>query len=102
MMFAEFKSLHFAEITSKGIQLNYLETQNSSSTVAYSVYSYLNASTILHEQGWSHDAIEVQLAHLTGSNTSRAYNRAIYLPERKKMMQTWSDYLEELSFQNKK
>ena len=42
------------------------------------------ASTILHEQGWSHDAIEVQLAHLTGSNTSRAYNRAIYLPERKK------------------
>ncbi|MBA6397585.1 tyrosine-type recombinase/integrase [Colwellia sp. BRX10-4] len=60
------------------------------------------ASTILHEQGWSHDAIEVQLAHLTGSNTSRAYNRAIYLPERKKMMQTWSDYLEELSVQNKK
>ena len=60
------------------------------------------ASTILHEQGWSHDAIEVQLAHLTGSNTSRAYNRAIYLPERKKMMQTWSDYLEELSLQNKK
>lgn len=60
------------------------------------------ASTILHEQGWSHDVIEVQLAHLTGSNTSRAYNRAIYLPERKKMMQTWSDYLEELSSQSKK
>lgn len=60
------------------------------------------ASTILHEQGWSHDAIEVQLAHLTGSNTSRAYNRAIYLPERKKMMQTWSDYLQELSLQNKR
>ena len=55
------------------------------------------ASTILHEQGWNHDAIEAQLAHLTGSNTSRAYNRSIYLPERRKMMQEWSNYLEQLS-----
>ncbi|MGA4604240.1 tyrosine-type recombinase/integrase [Pseudoalteromonas maricaloris] len=55
------------------------------------------ASTILHEQGWNHDAIEAQLAHLTGTNTSRAYNRSIYLPERKKMMQQWSNYLEQLS-----
>jgi integrase len=30
------------------------------------------ASTILHEKGWNHDVIEVQLAHLTGSATSRA------------------------------
>ncbi|WP_334019592.1 tyrosine-type recombinase/integrase [Alteromonas sp. S015] len=55
------------------------------------------ASTILHEQGWNHDAIEAQLAHLTGTSTSRAYNRFIYLPERKKMMQQWSNYLEQLS-----
>ncbi|WP_125782608.1 tyrosine-type recombinase/integrase [Pseudoalteromonas rubra] len=55
------------------------------------------ASTILHEQGWNHDAIEAQLAHLTGTNTSRAYNRSIHLPERKKMMQEWSDYLEQIS-----
>jgi integrase len=39
------------------------------------------ASTLLHEQGWGHDAIEAQLAHLTGTATSRAYNRSIYLPE---------------------
>jgi integrase len=51
------------------------------------------ASTLLHEQGYSHDAIEAQLAHLTGTATSRAYNRSIYLPERKKIMQAWSDYL---------
>lgn len=55
------------------------------------------ASTILHEQGWNHDVIEAQLAHVTGTETSRAYNRAIYLPERKKMMQEWSNYLEKLS-----
>ena len=28
------------------------------------------ASTILHEQGWNHEVIEVQLAHLTGTATS--------------------------------
>ncbi len=54
------------------------------------------ASTILHEQGWPHDVIEVQLAHLTGTATSRAYNRSLYLKERKKMMQAWADYLREL------
>ncbi|HGY2832445.1 TPA: tyrosine-type recombinase/integrase [Morganella morganii] len=54
------------------------------------------ASTILHEKGWSHEVIEVQLAHLTGSATSRAYNRSIYLAERKKLMQEWADYLNEL------
>jgi integrase len=53
------------------------------------------ASTILHEQGW-HDAIENQLAHLTGTATSRAYNRSIYLAERAKMMQSWADQLDAL------
>jgi integrase len=51
------------------------------------------ASTILHEQNWNHDVIEAQLAHLTGTATSRAYNRSIYLSERKRMMQEWADYL---------
>jgi integrase len=55
------------------------------------------ASTILHEKGWNHEVIEVQLAHLTGSATSRAYNRSLYLSERKKLMQEWADYLDELS-----
>lgn len=54
------------------------------------------ASTILHEQGWNHEAIETQLAHLTGTATSRAYNRSIYLADRKNMMQKWADYLDEL------
>jgi integrase len=54
------------------------------------------ASTILHEQGWHHDVIETQLAHLTGTATSRAYNRSIYLAERTKMMQVWADQLDAL------
>lgn len=54
------------------------------------------ASTILHEQGWNHEVIEVQLAHLTGTATSRAYNRSLHLKERTKMMQEWADYLEGL------
>ena len=55
------------------------------------------ASTILHEKGWNHEVIEVQLAHLTGTATSRAYNRSLYLAERTKLMQEWADYLDELS-----
>ena len=54
------------------------------------------ASTLLHEQGWAHDVIEAQLAHLTGTATSRAYNRSIHLAERKKLMQVWADYLDAL------
>lgn len=54
------------------------------------------ASTLLHEQGWKHEAIEAQLAHLTGTATSRAYNRSLHLAERKKLMQAWADYLDAL------
>lgn len=54
------------------------------------------ASTILHEQGWHHDVIETQLAHLTGTATSRAYNRSMHLAERTKMMQSWADQLDAL------
>ncbi|RZD21565.1 tyrosine-type recombinase/integrase [Pseudoalteromonas sp. MEBiC 03485] len=55
------------------------------------------ASTILYEKGWEPEVIETQLAHLTGTATSRAYNRAAHLPKRKKLMQFWSDFLESLS-----
>jgi len=55
------------------------------------------ASTRLHESGqWDSRVIEVQLAH-TDKNTVRGiYNRAIYLDERRKMMQWWADYLDQL------
>ena len=54
------------------------------------------ASTLLHEQGFDSDVIERQLAHTEGNKTKAAYNRAAHLPERRKMMQAWADYLDTL------
>lgn len=54
------------------------------------------ASTLLNEQGWSRDAIERQLAHAERDAVRAAYNYAEHLPERRRMMQAWSDYLGDL------
>lgn len=54
------------------------------------------ASTLLHEQGWNHQAIERQLAHAERNAVSAAYNYAEHLPERRKMMQAWAEYLASL------
>jgi len=54
------------------------------------------ASTLLHELGLPHAAIERQLAHGERNKVSAAYNFAEHLPERRKMMQTWADYLGKL------
>ena len=54
------------------------------------------ASTLLHEQGWNHLAIERQLAHAERNTVSAAYNFAEHLPERRRMMQAWADYLDGL------
>jgi integrase len=52
------------------------------------------ASTSLHEMGFEHEHIEIQLAHAPRSSVSASYNWAQYLPARAKMMQFWSDYLD--------
>ena len=53
------------------------------------------ASTILNESGlWRPDAIERQLAHVPRDEVRHAYNAALYLDERKHMMQWYSDTLE--------
>lgn len=55
------------------------------------------ARTMIHEiLGFSPDAIEAQLAHAVPDRLGRAYNRTQHLAERKKMMQTWADYLDGL------
>ena len=58
------------------------------------------ASTALHEQGWPSDAIERQLAHAERNSIKGAYNYAQHLPERRKMMQSWADYLDQLKENN--
>lgn len=50
------------------------------------------ASTLLNEQGYNRDWIERQLAHGERNGVRAAYNYAEYLPERRKMMQKWSDF----------
>ena len=51
------------------------------------------ASTILHEQGYTHEHIELQLAHAPRNAVSAAYNHAKYLEQRGQLMQHWSNYL---------
>ena len=55
------------------------------------------ASTMLNEMGkFRPDVIERQLAHSERNEVRGAYNRAEYLPERKKMMQAWAKHVETL------
>lgn len=54
------------------------------------------ASTNLNEQGFDDRWIEKQLAHEIENKVTASYNKAEYFEDRKAMMQSWSDYLEEL------
>lgn len=54
------------------------------------------ASTVLHEQGFPHEHIEVQLAHQARNAVSAAYNHALYLRPRAEMMQAWADHLDKM------
>lgn len=55
------------------------------------------ARTILDEVlGVRPDYIEHQLAHAVRDPNGRAYNRTAHLPERRKMMQQWADYFDNL------
>jgi integrase len=52
------------------------------------------ASTILHENDFADEHIELQLAHLKRNKVAAAYNHARYLSQRASMMQWWADYLD--------
>ncbi|WP_321809177.1 MULTISPECIES: tyrosine-type recombinase/integrase [unclassified Burkholderia] len=54
------------------------------------------ASTNLHEMGWKDEVIEMQLSHKDKDRTRSTYNHAKYLPERRGMMQAWTDWLGEV------
>ncbi len=55
------------------------------------------ARTMLDEQlHFPVDIIEHQLAHNVRDPLGRAYNRTAHLPERRRMMQEWADYLDKL------
>lgn len=53
-------------------------------------------STILNEQGYNSDWIEIQLAHADKNNTRGTYNHAQYLDGRREMLQWYADYMDNL------
>jgi integrase len=60
------------------------------------------ARTILDEVlGFAPHLIEHQLAHSVKDPNGRAYNRTAHLPQRRKMMQSWADYLDQLRLGSK-
>jgi len=54
------------------------------------------ASTLLHEQNWQPEIIELQLAHKQRNQVAAAYNRSARIEDRKVMMQEWADYLDRI------
>jgi integrase len=52
------------------------------------------ASTILNENDFDDEHVDLQLAHMKRNKVSAAYNHAKYLKQRTVMMQWWADYLE--------
>ena len=55
------------------------------------------ARTMLHERlGFSPDVIEAQLAHTVRDSLGRAYNRTEFVEQRREMLQTWADFLDQL------
>ena len=57
----------------------------------------LAMSTIKERLGYRHEVVDRQLAHAQKNKIDSAYDRAMFLDERKKMMQEWADYLDGLS-----
>lgn len=53
------------------------------------------ASTILNEQGFDPELIEVALAHVDKNEVRSAYNRADYIERRRPMMEWWSRHIEQ-------
>lgn len=54
------------------------------------------ASTILNERGYNSLVIERQLAHVDGNSVRAAYNHAEFLSERRVLLQSWADLLDQL------
>jgi integrase len=55
-----------------------------------------SASSLLHEKGWDSAVIELALAHTDRNKIRATYNRSDRLKERRKLMQFWADYCDQL------
>ena len=80
----------------------------SSNTMLYAIYRMgfkgkatvhgfrATVSTILNENGFRGDVIELLLAHVEKNQVRAAYNRAEYLDERREILQWWADHLDKI------
>jgi integrase len=57
-------------------------------------------STVLNENGFSGDWIELQLAHAEDDETRAAYNAAQWLPQRRQMMCWWANFVDNATQSN--
>ncbi|WJV66570.1 tyrosine-type recombinase/integrase [Pectobacteriaceae bacterium CE70] len=72
---------------------------NGKDSIGFSAHGFrATASTILNEMGYRPDVIERQLAHTERNKVRASYNRAVYLDERRKMMQEWADFVGNLHY----
>ncbi len=69
---------------------------NGPNTIDFSAHGFrTTASTMLNESGkFRPDAIERQLAHVPANEVRATYNKALYMDERRPMMQAWADMVD--------
>jgi len=71
--------------------------------IGFSAHGFrATASTMLNELGYRADVIERQLAHRERNKVRASYNQAEYLGERRAMMQTWANLIDEMAKEERK
>ena len=61
----------------------------------------LAMSTIKQELGYRHEVVDRQLAHAPRNKIDKAYDRALFLDDRKVMMQEWANFIDALASNGK-
>jgi integrase len=56
----------------------------------------LAMTTIMEKLGYRHEVVDLQLAHTKGDKIRAAYDRTKFLSERRKMMQNYADYIDQI------
>jgi integrase len=79
---------------SKGTILVALKRMGYSRRMTGHGFRSLALGVIKEQLGYSHEVADRQLAHAPKSSTDRAYDRAKFIEQRKKMMQDYADYLD--------
>lgn len=52
--------------------------------------------TLAKESGWEHHVVHRAMSHVQGNSTTQAYDRAQYLPERRKLLEWWANFIDGL------